>query len=51
MNHRVTPEIKYMHLMEAFEEAQLRFLLARYKGETIRQDGQGQSRLISRRWK
>lgn len=38
LNQRVTSEIKHIHLMEAIEEAQLRFLVASYKGETFRFD-------------
>lgn len=47
----ISPETKYMHLMEAIEEAQLRFLLARCKGETIILSGKGQSKISSKRWK
>lgn len=51
LNHRVTPEIKYMHIMEAIEEAQRNFLRARHKGETFRLDGTGQSKISSIMWK
>jgi hypothetical protein len=40
-----------MHLMEAIEEAQLRFLTARLKGETFTISGLGQSKISSKRWK
>ena len=39
LNHRVTPEIKYIHLMEAIEEAQCRFLKASKKVETFNISG------------
>lgn len=50
-NRVISPETKYMHLMEAIEEAKLKFLLARLKGETITKSGKGQSKISSKRWK
>ena len=50
-NNVISPETKYMHLMEAIEEVQLRFLLARLKGEIITIFGVGQSKISSKRWK
>ena len=47
----ISPETKYMHLMEALEEAQRNFLRARAKGETFRLDGVGQSKISSIKWK
>ena len=35
LNRVISPETGYMHLMEAIEEAELRFLLASLKGETF----------------
>lgn len=49
-NNVISPETKYIHLMEAIEEAQLRFLLAKLKGETITISGKGQSKVSSKRW-
>ncbi|MGF7118629.1 hypothetical protein [Methanobacterium oryzae] len=50
-NKVISPETKYMHLMEALEEAQRNFLRVRRKGETFRLDRKCQSSLICRRWK
>ena len=47
----ISPETKYMHLMEAVEEAQRNFLRTRRKGETFRLDGVGQSKISSIKWK
>lgn len=47
----ISSETKYMHLMEAVEEAQRNFLRARRKGETFRRDGVGQSKISSIKWK
>ncbi len=49
-NKVISPETKYMHLMEAIEEVQRKFLLARLKGETFTLYGNGQSFSI-KRWK
>ena len=40
-----------MHIMEAVQEAELRFLLARLKVETFHVSGRGQSKISSERWK
>jgi hypothetical protein len=40
-----------MHLIEAIQEAELRFLLASLKGETFHVSGRGQSKISSKRWK
>ena len=50
-NRAITPETKYMHIMEAIEEAQLRFSLASLKVETFTISGKGQSKVSSKRWK
>jgi hypothetical protein len=50
-NRVISPETKYMYLMEAIEEVQLKFLLARFKGETITISEKGQSKISSKRWK
>ena len=34
-NHVISPEKKFIHLMEAIQEAELQFILARLKGETL----------------
>ena len=34
-NHVISPETRFIHLMEAIEEAQLNLLLASLKGETF----------------
>ncbi|WP_176720260.1 MULTISPECIES: hypothetical protein [Methanobacterium] len=41
LNRVISPETKYMHLMEAIQEAELRFLLASLKGETFHVSGKG----------
>ncbi|MCZ3364895.1 MULTISPECIES: hypothetical protein [Methanobacterium] len=51
LNRVISPETKYMHLMEAVQEAELRFLLASLKGETFRVSGKGQSKISSKKWK
>lgn len=50
-NNVISLETRYMHLMEAVEEAWGNFLRARRKGETFRLDGVGQSRILSIKWK
>ena len=35
----ISPETKYMHLIEVIQEAELRFLLASLKGETFTLSG------------
>jgi len=50
LNRVISPETKYMHLMEAVQEAELRFLLASLKGETFHVSGRGQSKISSKRW-
>ncbi len=50
LNKVISPETKYMHLMEAIREAELRFLLASLKGETFHVSGKGQSKISSKRW-
>ncbi|WP_176720275.1 MULTISPECIES: hypothetical protein [Methanobacterium] len=35
LNRAISHETRYMHLMEAIREAELRFLLASLKGETF----------------
>ena len=50
-NKVISPETKYIHLMEAVEEAQLNFLLASLKGETFNISGKGQAKISSKRWK
>jgi len=52
-NKVISPETKYMRLMEAIEETQRKFLRARRKGETLRV-GIRQSKISSkdgRKWK
>ena len=39
LNRVISPETKYMHLMEAIQEVKLRFLLASLKGETFHVSG------------
>ena len=51
LNRVISPETKYMHLMEAVQEAELRFLLASLKGETFHVFGRSQSKISSKRWK
>ena len=50
LNRVISPETKYMHLMEAVREAELRFLLASLKGETFHVSGKVQSKILSKRW-
>ncbi|MGB9980224.1 hypothetical protein [Methanobacterium sp.] len=50
-NRVISPETKYMHLMEAVQEAELRFLLLSLKCETFHVYGKGQSKISSKRWK
>lgn len=49
-NYRVTPEITYIHLMEAIEESQRRFLKKCRKRETLNLSCNGQARLSSKKW-
>ena len=51
LNRVISPETKYMHLMEAVQEAELRFLTPSLKGETFHVSGKGQSKISSKRWK
>ena len=50
LNRVISPETKYIHIMEAIQEAELRFLLASLKGETFHVSGKGQSKISSKRW-
>lgn len=50
-NKVISPETRYMHLMEAVQEAELNFLLASLKGETFHISGKGQSKISSKKWK
>ena len=50
-NRIIFRETKYMHLIEAIREVQLRFLTARLKGETFILSGLGPSKISSKRWK
>jgi len=50
-NDAISPETKYMHLMEAIEEAKLMFLLARIKGRTFTVSSIVQSKISSKRLK
>lgn len=50
LNKVISPETRYMHIMEAIQEAELRFLLASLKGETFHVSGKGQSRISSKKW-
>lgn len=47
----ISPEKRYIHLIEAVQEAELRFLLASLKGETFHVSGMGQSKISSKKWK
>ena len=49
-NKVISLETRFIHLMEAVEEAQLRFLLASLKGETFHISGRGQAKISSKRW-
>jgi len=49
-NQVISPETKYIHLMEAVQEAELRFLLASFKGETFHISGKGQAKISSKKW-
>ena len=51
LNKVISFETKYIHLMEAVHEAELRFLLASLKGETFHISGKGQSKISSKKWK
>ena len=51
LNRVISPETKYMHIIEAIQEAELRFLLASLKGETFHVSGNGQSKISSKKWK
>ena len=51
LNRIISPETKYIHLMEAIREAELRFLLASLKSETFHISGKGQSKISSKMWK
>ncbi len=50
-NKVISPETRYIHLMEAVQEAELRFLLASLCGETFHVYGMGQSKISSKKWK
>ncbi len=50
-NNVISPETKYIHLMEAIQETEPRFLLASWKGETFHVSGNGQSKISSKKWK
>ncbi len=50
-NNVISAETKYMHLIEAIQEAELRFLLASLRGETFHVSGRGQSKISSKKWK
>ena len=47
-NRVISPETKYMHLMEAIREAELRFLLASLKSETFTLSSRDKSRISSK---
>lgn len=49
-NNVISPETKYIHLMEAIQEVELRFLLASLRGETFHISGKGQSKISSKKW-
>ena len=51
LNRVISVETRYMQLMEAIQEAELRFLLASLKGETFHVSGMGQSKISSKKWK
>ncbi len=51
LNRVISPETKYMHLMEVVQEAELRFLLVSLKGETFHVSGRVQSKISSKKWK
>ncbi|MGB9979679.1 hypothetical protein [Methanobacterium sp.] len=44
-NRVISPEIRYMYFMKVIQEAELRFLLASLKGETIILSGKGQLKI------
>ena len=50
-NNVISPETKYIHLIEAIQGVELSFLLASLKGETFHVSGHGQSKISSKRWK
>ena len=50
-NRVIYGETKYMRLMEAIEEAQLIFLIARLKSEIFTISGLCQPKISSKRWK
>ena len=50
-NHVISPEKKFIHLMEAIQEAELQFILTSLKGETFHVSCMGQSKISSKRWK
>lgn len=50
-NKVISPETRYIHLIEAVQEAELRFLLASSKGETFHISGKGQAKISSKMWK
>ncbi len=50
LNRVISPETKYMHIIDAIHEAELRFLLASLKGETFHVSGKGQSKISSKKW-
>ena len=49
LNRVISPETKYMHIMEAIQEAELRFLLASLKGEIFHVSGKSKSKISSKR--
>ena len=51
LNRVISPETKYMHLMEAIQEVKLRFLLASLKGETFHVCERVNLRFQVKRWK
>ena len=50
LNRVISPETKYIHFMEAVQEAELRFSLASLKDKTFYVSGKGQSKISSKRW-
>ncbi len=50
-NNIISPETRYIHLMKAVQEVELRFLLASLNDETFHVSGGGQSKISSKKWK
>jgi hypothetical protein len=47
----ISHETKYVHLMEANQEVELRFVLASLKDETFHASRKSQPKISSKRWK